>query len=174
MSPSTSSSSEESLMLRSRSLSFLVILVSVLGVVASSAAADELHHHTAYSEDAEQEPCVTSDTSLCLANGRFQVDVAWQDSQGTSGFASHVELSDGAGYFWFFDRENPEIFVKLIDACAAPFERYWVFLAGLTDLGVAITVTDTVTGESKNYVNPAGNRYEAVQDTDAFASCSAE
>ncbi|MEM1245591.1 MAG: hypothetical protein AAGA81_09425 [Acidobacteriota bacterium] len=136
--------------------------------------ADDLHHHSAYSQDPEPEPCVTSETSLCLGKGRFQVDVAWQNAQGQSGFASHVELSDGAAYFWFFDRENPEVFVKIIDACAAPFDRYWVFLAGLTDVGVVLTVTDTATGESKSYINPQGNRFEAVQDTDAFAGCSVD
>ena len=101
------------------------------------------------------------------------MNVAWQDKGGNNGFSEHVELSDGAGYFWFFARENPELFVKVIDACGSPFDRYWVFIAGLTDVGVAVTVTDTETGAVRNYINPLGNRFESVQDTDAFATCTA-
>ena len=56
-----------------------------------------------------------------------------------------VRLGSDSGYFWFFDPTNPEIFVKVLDACVAPFERYWVFAAGLTDVETRLTVVDSAT-----------------------------
>jgi hypothetical protein len=35
-----------------------------------------------------------------------------------------------------------------------------------------LRVTDTVTGESKVYVNPAGKAFLPVQDTSALRGCS--
>src|SRR5438105_4286391 len=48
-------------------------------------------------------PCVTGSTTLCLNNGRFQVQVAWKvPAQGTSGNGTAVSLTGDTGYFWFF------------------------------------------------------------------------
>jgi hypothetical protein len=45
--------------------------------------------------------------------------------------------------------------------------HHWVFYGGLTDVEIAITVTDTVTGEIRNYFKPAG-ALASEADTAAF------
>jgi hypothetical protein len=47
-----------------------------------------------------------------------------------------------------------------------------VFAGGLTDVGIEITVTDTLSGVSKTYENPAGQAFRPVRDTVAFGGCS--
>lgn len=72
---------------------------------------------------------------------------------------------------WFFNPNNPELFVKIRNACVNPFNRYWFFAAGLTNVEVTLTVTDTVHGSSKTYRSEGGSAFPSVQDTDTFATC---
>jgi hypothetical protein len=51
--------------------------------------------------------------------------------------------------------ENPEVFVKILDGRSVT-GHFWVFHAGLTDLGYVLSVTDTMTGEARNYRKEAG------------------
>ncbi len=37
---------------------------------------------------------------------------------------------------WFFSLNDVELAVKVLDACETPFESFWGFAAGLTDVGV--------------------------------------
>lgn len=45
--------------------------------------------------------------------------------------------------------------------------RFWVFAGALTDLEYTITVTDTTTGATRSYANPAG-RVASFADLGAF------
>ena len=45
--------------------------------------------------------------------------------------------------------------------------HYWVFSGALSDVAYTITVTDTVTGVSKTYVNPSGS-LKSFSDVTAF------
>ena len=65
---------------------------------------------------------------------------------------------------------SSEVLVKVIDGCGFN-DRYWVFLSGLTNLGVELTVTDTATGEVVTFDNGVGIDFEPVLDTNAFATC---
>jgi hypothetical protein len=122
-------------------------------------------------DDGSTAACVEDDETLCLAEGRFQVRVDWRTAQGTSG-AGHVEpVSDSTGLVWFFEEGNKEMLVKVIDACVAPFDAYWVFFAATTNVDFTVTVTDTATGLVKEYTNPSGDAAEPVQDTLTFATC---
>ncbi|HVR28597.1 MAG TPA: hypothetical protein VMS86_03600, partial [Thermoanaerobaculia bacterium] len=82
-----------------------------------------------------------------------------------------IELTDDTGAFWFFDSANVEILIKVLDACASAFDSFWVFAAGLTNVEVRLTVTDTETGMVKVYDNPLDQPFQPVQDTRAFATC---
>ena len=75
-----------------------------------------------------------------------------------------------AGSFWFFSPTNIELDVKVLDGCALN-NRYWFFAAGLTNVNVVLTVTDTLNGTEKIYVNPKDHVFETITDTDAFATC---
>ena len=60
--------------------------------------------------------------------------------------------------------------VKVLNGCGLN-SRYWTFAAGLTDVNVILTVTDTQTGAIRTYTNPQGISFQPIQDTDAFAAC---
>jgi hypothetical protein len=119
--------------------------------------------------------CVQNDSedfykTLCLRDGRFQVSADWKRSDGTDGEGTGVPLSDDSGAFWFFDRRNLEMIVKILDGCGLN-QRYWVFAGGLTNVEVTLTVTDTRNGQTKTYKNPLNKTFTAFQDTSAFATC---
>ncbi|MGH9367731.1 MAG: PPC domain-containing protein, partial [Thermoanaerobaculia bacterium] len=115
--------------------------------------------------------CSNSANTLCLSDSRFRVQTSWRvPSQGTSGFGSAVPLTQDSGYFWFFDPGNVELVVKVLNACS--FSNFkWVFAAGLTNVEVTMTVTDTRNGMVRTYFNPSGIPYAPIQDTSAFATC---
>lgn len=115
--------------------------------------------------------CVTGGPTLCLNDDRFRVTAQWRTRQGQTGSGQAVALTDDSGYFYFFDRENVELTVKVLNGCAARPPRYWVFLSGLTNVEVTVTVTDTRTGQVKVYTNPQGTAFRPVLDTRAFATC---
>lgn len=111
--------------------------------------------------------CFSNSTSLCLAGGRFRVNVGWQAlNLGTSGAGQAVPLTGDTGYFWFFSSSNVELVIKLIDGRAVN-NHFWVFYGALTDVQYLITVTDTVTGTVKLYSGVSGTQ-TARNDTSAF------
>jgi predicted outer membrane repeat protein len=109
----------------------------------------------------------TADPTLCLANDRFQLQVSWERPTGERGAGHPVALSGDTGYFWFFDPANVELVVKVLDGRALN-QRFWVFYGALSNVKYTLTVTDTVTGAVKVYVNPQ-NRLASLADTAAFA-----
>ena len=113
--------------------------------------------------------CLNGGTTLCLDEGRFKVEVAWNTKDGT-GFGSAVPLTDLSGYFWFFNPANVELTIKVLDGCSIN-NRYWIFLSGLTNVGVQVTVTDLKTGTVKTYLNPRNHTISTVLDTSAMAVC---
>ena len=91
---------------------------------------------------------------------RFEVTVAWKGPRGATGAGVPQRLTDDTGYFWFFDRDNVELVVKVLDAAAVD-QRYWVFYGALSNVEYEMTVVDTaVEGPSyphvAEYLNPAG------------------
>jgi PKD repeat protein len=116
--------------------------------------------------------CIASATRLCLGGNRFAVDVTWRTPAGQTGSGQAVALTSDTGYFWFFSDANVEMILKVLNACTLN-QRFWVFAGGLTNVKVDITVTDTATGTSKVYHNPQNTPFQPIQDTSAFATCSA-
>lgn len=105
---------------------------------------------------------------LALGGGRFQVEAAFRTPQGQAGSAHPVQLTENTGYFFFFNPNNVEVILKILDGCGVN-EHFWVFAAGLTNVELTITVTDTQTGNVKTYVNPLGTPYAPIQDTSALS-----
>jgi len=114
--------------------------------------------------------CNAGTDALFLQSGRFRVDACWE-TDSNSGTGKLADLSGTGATMWFFNPNNPELFVKVRDACVNPFNRYWFFAAGLTNVGVTIKVTDTLRGFSKTYTSAGGSAFSSVQDTDSFATC---
>ena len=110
--------------------------------------------------------CDPGANTLCLGDGRFAVRVGWEDSTGASGDGQAVDLTADTGAFWFFDSDNLELMVKVLDATALN-GYYWVFYGALSNVGYRLEVTDTVSGETAIYTNPLGT-FGSVGDTEAL------
>jgi hypothetical protein len=113
----------------------------------------------------------TSDPALCLANDRFRLAVQWELATGQRGAGHAIALSGDTGYFWFFSPANVELVVKVLDGRAIN-GRFWVFYGALSNVKYTLTVTDTVTGAVKTYVNRQ-NQMASVADTSAFPGTGA-
>jgi lysyl endopeptidase len=122
-------------------------------------------------------PCVANGTTLCIDNNpgdhRFQIAVAYHTSQsgGSSGNGNAIPLSTlgitEGGIFWFFDATNPEMLIKVINACALN-NTFWVFYSAGTNVGFTVTVSDTNNGHQKFYSNGDLTAAPPVQDTSAL------
>lgn len=112
--------------------------------------------------------CSPGATTLCLNDGRFKVEVAWQDFQGHTGVGQAISMAGGdSGAFWFFDQANVELAVKVLDGQGVN-GHFWVFYGALSNVEYTLTVRDTATGELMTYHNPSG-QFGSVGDTSAFA-----
>jgi len=116
--------------------------------------------------------CEPDAETACLQDSRFEVRTRWWTSDGRSGAAQVVpEGTDDSGLFWFFDADNWEILIKVLDGCSTN-GHFWVFGAATTDLGYRITVTDTETGLTRVYGQGPGLPAPAITDTRAFRACA--
>jgi hypothetical protein len=112
------------------------------------------------------EPCVPGPATLCLQDGRFRVEVEWQDFEGGSGVGRSRPLADDSGAFWFFHDSNLELFFKVLDGRAVN-GHWWVFYGSLSNVPFTLTVTDTETGRPRVYQNPP-RAFASRGDTAAF------
>jgi hypothetical protein len=115
-------------------------------------------------EAAEEAP------ALLLGDGRFRATTTYRTADGATGSGQPVFLTSDAGYFWFFDAANVEVVVKALDGCSVNGHS-WVFAAGLTNLEVVLSVTDTLTAQTRTYSNPQGSEFLPIQDAAAFDAC---
>lgn len=91
---------------------------------------------------------------LCLLKGRFRVSVTWRNQHsGATGVGGAIADTDLAGFFYFTDKNNVELIVKILDFGS----EIKVFYSQLTDFEFEMTVLDTATGQSKVYRNTPGN-----------------
>jgi hypothetical protein len=104
--------------------------------------------------------------SLCLRGGRFIVSVEWTTAT-DHGAGLPLPLTYETGGFWFFDDDNLEVFVKVIDACEYN-GHFWVFATGMTDVGVVLRVHDGVSGRDRTYTRPRGSLFQPIADTQGF------
>ena len=92
--------------------------------------------------------------ALELGDGRFAVEVVWHDPHnGNVGVGRPIPSTERTGFFWFFDPDNVELVVKVLDG--RPVNgHHWVFFGALTDVEYWLTVTDRDRGEVATYYNP--------------------
>lgn len=108
-----------------------------------------------------------ADDAVCLLDDRFEVTVAWDDPfNGGSGVGTGVQLTGDTGAFWFFDEENLELMVKVLDGTTIN-GHYWVFFGSLTNVEFTLTVVDRATDRTKTYHNPPFT-FASEGDTTAF------
>jgi len=109
--------------------------------------------------------------AIVLHGGRFTVEVDWRNFEGQTGNGKLVSKSDDSMVLYFFDADNWEFLIKVIDGCDFN-DHYWVFAAATTNVEYTITVTDTLGNEPPiTYDNELGQPAKPVLDTTAFATC---
>ncbi len=103
--------------------------------------------------------CEPNSTTLCLESGRFQVGIL-----GPDGAASAAPLTLKSGFFWFDWNQNPQVVVKILDG-RTENGHYWIHISALTDAGFTVRVTDRVSGNTRDYVNSAGQAVSTIDRT---------
>ncbi len=116
--------------------------------------------------------CVADADTLCLGvDGRFRAEIVWRAPGGNPQNGQSVDVGrQDSGLFYFFDENNIEMLLKVLNGCGIN-QRYWVFYAATTDVEFELTVTDTLTATQATYSNELGNPAPPVLDTNAFATC---
>ena len=61
---------------------------------------------------------------------------------------SRVIGTDDSGLFYFFDRNNWEVLIKVLNGCKTGLPNHWVYAASASDQGMQITVRDTTWTEA--------------------------
>lgn len=132
-------------------------------------AARELYPAASMRDGGPTPSCVSDESSLCLNRGRYRVSADWSTAT-SNGDAGAAGLTDDTGLFWFFDPDNTEVVVKVLDGCPINGHR-WVYAAGLTDVHVRLIVEDTLSDRRWTRENPPGTAFRPILDAAAF-SCS--
>lgn len=105
----------------------------------------------------------------CFLDERYLVEVEFTTpDRGTTAARNVYEGTNETGLFWFVDKANWEMIVKVIDGCDVN-GHHWVYGASATDVGFVIKVTDTKSDAVREYRNEAGNAARAVTDAVAFS-----
>ena len=117
-------------------------------------------------------PASAQSTSDSLIADRFRVSIEWRDHSGRTGEGFPVLSSEKrrSAVFAFFDADNWELMVKVLDGCAIN-GHYWVFASASTDVEYTLEIDDLDSGLSVSYSNPLATRAAAITDTTALASC---
>jgi ELWxxDGT repeat protein len=145
--------------------------LNVLGNLLVFAADDGIAGQELWAFPLGGPACQPSPTTLCLNGGRFKVEVSWRDFSGNTGAGQAVALTGDTGTFWFFNPENVEVVLKVLDGLGVN-GHHWVFYGALSSVEYALTVTDTQTGLARRYFNPPG-LLASVGDTQGFGPLGA-
>jgi len=99
--------------------------------------------------------CTPDSEALCLAGGRFRIEVEWANPRNEQQGKGHVFAglgNDVTGHLWFFRPDNLELAVKVLDGRALN-GHFWIFWGGLSDVAYTLHVTDTESGAEHEFVN---------------------
>ena len=119
----------------------------------------------------EYTDCVPATRSLVFEGG-YGVSLCYETAEGQVGEAqAGIWASGQAGLLWFFDRDNAEVLVKVLDGCAHNGGR-WVFVAPVTDVAFNLHVSSSG-GSRWTHRNRLGATAATRSDTAAF-DCATE
>jgi subtilisin family serine protease len=102
--------------------------------------------------------CTEDATTMCLVGGRYRLQSHWKNQYAGGAVAtlSKARLTDVAGAFWIQNASAYEYLLRI--STGTDNGRAWIAIPTFTDVEFWIDVTDTRTGQSKQYHSPAGNR----------------
>ncbi len=116
--------------------------------------------------------CRNGPTATCLQDWRFRVQAKAIERPDFAGPLEVLGLGDAAALFYFYSADNPELLVKVLDACSYN-GHWWVYGSAGTDQPYFIRIQDSAPGgETIIYKHSGGTvtgyfeRYE--EPSDAF------
>lgn len=108
------------------------------------------------------------ESEISLLGEIYCPTVRFRDTLGGEGTGRPVPLrSDESALFWFYDPDNWEVQIKVLDACPVNGHR-WVFVSGTTDVELDIEVFQSRRFATRTYHKPLGEPMRAILDTAAF------
>ena len=121
--------------------------------------------------------CAPNANTLCLLSNRFQVKIDYLNQFANPpqpGSLLGAKLLPGTqnpdtGIFGFGSPQAIEAVVRIQDARPFGLPRFDIYFGGMTDVEYTVTVTDTVTGTTRQYRNPPGTVGGGV-DRSSFAA----
>jgi hypothetical protein len=118
--------------------------------------------------------CIPNSTTLCLLQNRFLVTAtatqgSQQVTQLVNGQARNGSSETGFFNFSQISVAGVEVIVKVIDGRGVN-GFYWVVVTPTTTVAYTVSVSDTLNGRTKTFVNPIGNPLATVTDTQAFSA----
>ncbi len=114
----------------------------------------------------EYTDCSPTSTPLVF-DGGYEVSFCYETAEGVVGEGrGGIWASGQSGLLWFFDRDNAEALVKVLDGCSTNGRR-WVFVAPVTDLAFNLHVTSH-NGRRWTHRNRLGTTAATRSDTSAF------
>ena len=116
--------------------------------------------------------CIPNSTTLCLLQNRFLVTAtAAVGSQQVTQLVPGQARNGGSesGFFSFSPVPNVELIVKVLDGRGLN-NFYWVVVTPTTNVAYTVSVSDTLNGRSKTFVNPIGAPLATLTDTAAFSA----
>ena len=114
-------------------------------------------------------PCSANSSTICLVSDQFEVKATYRTNAGT-GNLLWEKHTNNTGLAFFTDSSNKEVILKVLDACGFN-GKYWVFVGGVTDQEINVTVRNTSNGAVYSYKNNLGTAFVTDNDTSAF-SCN--
>ena len=95
---------------------------------------------------------------MCLAGGRYRIRSHWRNQYagGAVSTLSKAKLTDVIGAFWIANASTYEYLIRI--NTATDNGRAWIAIPAFTDVEFWIDVTDTVSGQSKEYHSAPGNK----------------
>jgi PKD domain len=102
--------------------------------------------------------CVEDASTMCLVAGRYRVRSHWKNQYGGGAVStlSKAKLTDVTGAFWIADSNTYEYLLRIMTGTNNG--RAWIAIPTFTDVEFWIEVTDTRTGQSKEYHSLPGNQ----------------
>jgi hypothetical protein len=142
--------------------------VDLFDVEAVNRAAAAIRERIYTVDASEAEPTPPSVEQYTVGDDRFAVDNSWADSVNTIN-NTLGNTSVPPGCTWFFEPQNVDLVVDVLDGCRSP-GHFWVFAAATTSVEYTLDVHDTLLATTSTYTNPLGMAAPPVADTSPFAT----
>ena len=100
---------------------------------------------------------------------RFDIKVAWRDEHNRLHPGREVQtsaLASDSAAFWFFDEDNVELLVKVLDGRTIN-NHFWIFSGVATDVAYCLEVVDRVTGKTFSHCQEKGQQ-RSIADVEAL------